>query len=179
MHLHRSSPRTVLVWLWLAAVAPCVAAEDPCGEFAWEIRHERQLFSQPPTELAAGKSNTTAAAVIPDRLYELRLAPWAQVSFPVPPLGHHSTSEGSYAGIAQLRLPAAGTWRISLSEPAWVDIVNDRTVVQPKDFQGRRGCSTPHKILRYELPAGGALTLQLSGARGEVVRVVVSKDSGG
>jgi hypothetical protein len=168
-----------LLWLLLAVGAPCAAAEDPCGEFAWDVRHERALFSQSPTVLTTAGSNNTTPAVAADRLYELRLLPAAQVSFVVAPLGHHSKSADTYGGLVQLRLPSAGTWRISLSEPDWVDLVNDGVVLQTRDFQGRHGCNAPHKILRYELPADRALTLQLSGARAAVVRLVVSKDPGG
>ncbi len=179
MRPYRPLFRTFLGWLLLAAAAPCAAAGDPCGEFAWDVRHERAMFSQSPSMLTAAKSNNAAPAVAPDRLYELRLIPAAQVGFPVSPLGRHSKSQGTYGGLAQIRLPSAGTWRISLSEPDWVDVVNDGAVLQPKDFQGRHGCSTPHKILRYELPAGTSLTLQLSAASAAVVRLVVSKDPGG
>ncbi len=179
MHFHHALSRTLLAWLLLAAAAPYAAAADPCGEFAWDVAHERTLFAQSAGVLSAAKSNAAAPAVAPDRLYEVRLLPAAQVGFPVAPLGHHSKAEGTYGGLAQLRVPSAGTWRISLSEPAWVDVVNAGAVLQPKDFQGRHGCSAPHKILRYELPAGTSLTLQLSAASASAVRLVVSKDPGG
>ncbi|MBV8854805.1 MAG: hypothetical protein JOZ93_01890 [Sinobacteraceae bacterium] len=179
MHSCRPLPRALLGWLLLAAAAPCTAAEDPCEEFSWDVHHERTLFSRSPSVLSAAKSNTAATAVAPDKLYELHLVAAAQVEFTVPPLGHHSNEHGTYGGLVQLRLPSAGIWRISLSEPDWVDVVKDGAVVQPKDFQGRHGCSAPHKILRYELPAGTALTLQLSAASSAEVRLLVSRDPGG
>ena len=74
---------------------------------------------------------------------------------------------------ADARTTAAGLYRIALDQPIWVDVVAEGTPVRSRDFQGRSGCSAPHKIVEFVLPAKVALTIQLSSGSGPTVRVAV------
>ena len=46
---------------------------------------ERALFAGTPTSMPAGKDAMSAPAVVPDRLYKLRLVAQKKVAFPVSP----------------------------------------------------------------------------------------------
>jgi hypothetical protein len=61
-----------------------------------------------------------------------------------------------------------------LSRPFWVDIVRKGRLVASTDFTGARGCSAPHKIVLYALPAGDVL-LQLSGEVSPHVELTVTR----
>jgi len=165
------APLLLCVLLPLAATAGDVA--DPCADFTWDVKHERALFGAKPQSLAAGKAAASAPALKPDQLYELELSAWPQVAFPVAP-GRHPASDTAYAGLATLTLAQAGVYRIALDRPFWVDVLADGAPIRSQDFQGRRGCDAPHKVVEFVLPAATRLTLQFSGDASSTVRVAIS-----
>jgi len=164
----------LLALLLLPGIALPANADDPCAKFSWDARHERTLSGEVPQLLAAGKAPASSSAVSPDRLYRLQLIPQSQVSFAAPP-GKRPSSDGAYAGLATLSLDKPGSYRISLDQPAWVDVVANGAVIDARDFQGRRGCNAPHKIVAFELPAGTRLTLQFSASTSAALLMAVSR----
>ena len=146
-----------LVALLLLPLAPARAADDPCAAFSWDVRHERELFARQPVDLASGKAVADAPALTPDRLYELELRAQPEVSFAAPP-SRSWPEQASYAGLARLTLDTPGIYRLSLDQPAWVDVVAGGAVLQGRDAQGRVGCSAPYKIVEFALPAGKPLS---------------------
>jgi hypothetical protein len=155
-------------------LAPTRAAEDPCAAFSWDVRHERQLFSQQPVDLASGKAFADAPALTPDRLYELELRAQPEVSFSAPP-SRTWPEEATYAGLARLTVETAGVYRFALDQPAWVDVVGGGVVLQSRDAQGRVGCSTPFKIVEFALPAAKPLVLEVSASVTPSIRISVSR----
>jgi hypothetical protein len=147
------------------------ATADPCGVFSWDVSHERALFSETPHRLSAGHAPSESPALTAGQLYELTLAPQPQIHFAAAP--EKSRSAEGYAGLAVLTLPAAGLYRIALDQPIWVDVVAEGTRLPARDFQGRSGCSAPHKIVEFVLPAKVTLTLQLSSGSSPTVRLAV------
>jgi hypothetical protein len=65
-------------------------------------------------------------------------------------------------------------YRVSVDQPAWVDAVVDGKSINSKEFQGQRGCSTPHKVVEFELPASANLVLQISNAS-DAARVTLTR----
>jgi len=150
---------------------------DPCTAFPWEVRHERTLFATTPRPLAAGSAQAGAPPLSAERLYQLQLTAQAQVAFAMPPGKHHPPADG-YGGLATMTLEKPGLYRVSLDQPAWVDVVANGILIAARDFQGRAGCNAPHKIVEFMLPAGIALTLQLSAAASPAVKIAVSRAPG-
>jgi hypothetical protein len=157
--------------LWSAAAC---AADDPCAAFTWDVHHERELFAKPAEALVGGHTDAAAPALKVDRLYELTLAKQPEVSFPSKP-GRAAMGDGDYAALVHLTLPAAGMWRVSLDSKLWVDVLADGGAIASSDFQGRPGCSAPHKIVAFVLPAGKVLTLQISNAAAPTVKLSVTR----
>lgn len=158
----------------LALVPTHARADDPCAAFSWNVRHERELFSKEPIDLASGRASADAPVLTPERLYELELRAQPEVSFVAPP-SRSWPQEATYAGLARLTVEAAGIYRFALDQPAWVDVVANGTLLQSRDFQGRAGCSAPHKIVEFELPAGRPLVLEFSSSVTPSMRVTVSR----
>jgi hypothetical protein len=173
---NKLGPRAAGVLLLLPAALWAAPPQDPCAAFTWDVQHERALFGGAAQSLTAATAPGGAPALLPERLYELRLASQSQVSFAAPPERQPKSAE-AYAGLATLRLDKPGTYRISLDQPAWVDVVANGAPVRSADFQGRPGCHAPHKIVEFSLPAG-VLTLQFSGGSTSVLRVSVSRSPG-
>jgi hypothetical protein len=162
---------SVLATLLLSLAA--TAAPDPCAGFTWDVRAERALFAGDPLDIAAGKAAADAPELVLGRLYSLELRAEPEVSFAAPP-GRRTPTEAAYAGLAQLRVPAGGPYRIAIDQAAWVDVLVNGTPIQARGFQGRRGCSAPHKIVEFELPAATPLVLQFSGGVTPAVLVTVT-----
>ncbi len=162
--------------LLLSIAAVPAHADDPCAGFKWDVSKERALFaaSAQPQAQAAGKDGTGTPVLVPDRLYVLRLAPQDQVSFSVPP-GKASRGEGSFAGLVELKIPAAGTYRIAVDLPLWIDVATNGKLVSAKDYQTQHSCDAPRKMVEFDLEGRERLLLQFSGADQQTVRVTVTR----
>jgi hypothetical protein len=166
-------------WLqWLipfvfGSLARAGLAADACAEFRWDVSRERALFATMAEAVTTGKDVVSAPWVVPDRLYELAVAPQDQVTFEASP-GKKGRVEGASAGLLRLHLSTAGEYRISIDQGFWIDVVAEQHIVAAEDFQGRPGCRAPHKIVLYSLPGGKDLTLQLSGAVGSQLRLTIT-----
>lgn len=161
--MNRNLRRLITCFLLLTALfdAGAALAGDACSRFKWDVRHERALFATRAEVRGAGSAVSSAPVISLNRLYRLRLTPQGRVAFAVPP-GKKARRDGAYAGLARLHIAAAGIYRIALSQPFWVDVVADGTLVAARDFTGAHGCTTPHKVVQYRLAAGDLL-LQVSG----------------
>jgi hypothetical protein len=157
----------------LLAMATMARAEDACAGFHWNVSQERALFATRPDALSPGSNPTSAPLIRADHLYEWTVLPQETVTFAVAP--GKKITDGAHAGLARLRLDAAGIYRVSLDQPFWVDVVADGKVIPSKDFQDAPGCQTPHKIVEFELPAGKELLIQLSRATDPRVRMTVTR----
>lgn len=168
----------LLCLLAMPAAVPLAAtqarADDPCAAFSMDVRHERELFSKEPVDLASGKAVADAPALTADRLYELELRAQPEVSFGAPP-SRVWPAEATYAGLARLTLTTAGVYRFALDQAAWIDVVVGGVILRTRDFQTRAGCNAPRKIVEFTLPAGKPLLLEFSASVTPSLKVTVSR----
>jgi hypothetical protein len=167
---------------WLTAVAcgavavtvasQAARAADPCEGFAWNVAHERALFATAPGPLTAATAAGPAPTLEPDKFYELTLTPQNKVSFVLAP-EKKALADGAFAGMVTLHIPAAGKYRVSMSEGFWIDVIVDGKFAPTDDFTGAHECHAPRKIVQYSLPAGNP-TLQFSNTNSATVRVTVT-----
>jgi len=162
----------------LAAGVRLAHAEDPCAAFKWDVHQERILFGTKPQILTGGQTVAASPTLAADRLYQVDLTAQSEVKFLEPP-GRKHGDRGALAGLVRLRVETAGVYRISVSQPLWVDVIANGTVVPAKDFHGRPGCDAPHKIVEFLLPAATPITLQFSGSSVPVVKPTVTRSPGG
>jgi hypothetical protein len=167
--------RAFLVVLALAFgnLALPAQAGGACMDFKWDVSQERALFAGTATAVTAGTDPKSAPIIVPDRLYALRLAGQDHVKFAVAP-AKKSTGTAVYAGVATLKLPAQGSYRIAVDLPFWIDVVSNGTLVSAEDFQGQHDCSAPHKIVVFALGSAQPFVLQLSGATQDNVLLTVT-----
>jgi hypothetical protein len=170
-----TSRSIVTSWLMLllSGATIAAAADDPCTKFKWDVTQEVALFSKPAEPVTAGHDLASAPVMKAQKLYEVALSPQEGVKFVLPP-AKRGLPDGAFAGLVHLQVPAAGSYRVSLDQGFWVDIVGDQKFVESTDFGGASGCSAPRKIVIYTLPAGADLVLQLSGAAKDHVRVTLT-----
>jgi hypothetical protein len=169
----RNSAFWYIVGLALAGAALPALADDGCLDFKWDVSKERALFAGPPDQLTAGKDPKSAAAIVPNHLYRLKLLSQDQVTFAASP-GKKPAAAPAFAGLATLTVPASGSYRIAVDLPIWIDVAWKGTLVAAKDFEGQHACSAPHKIVEFDLAAAEPLVLQFSNAASGNILVTVT-----
>jgi hypothetical protein len=165
----------ILAWIFsLAAMA--VHADEGCLDFKWDVAKEHALFAGAALAVQSGDREMNAATLVPDHLYRVNLKPVAGIEFVQVP--RKAPPADTQAGLLKLNVPKAGSYRISLELPIWVDLATDGKLLAPVDYQEQRSCDAPHKIVVYELVGPKSYLLQLSGTRGTAVRVAVTAAPG-
>jgi hypothetical protein len=167
------TPLISLIVMCLAMVAPIARADDACTDFKWDVSKERALFAKTATPVKAGTDAKTAPTLVPGTLYQLQLAPQATVHFASEP-GRKSRADSDHGGIAAVKVPSDGAYRVALDVPLWIDVAAGATLLPAKDFQGQHDCSAPHKIVEFELANAQPLYLQLSSSASESVRLTIT-----
>src|SRR3546814_5095624 len=78
------------------------------------------------------------------------------------------------AALVPIEIATAGTYRVALSEGAWVDMVRDGTSLPSVAHGHGPRCSGIHKIVDFKL-APGRYALQLSAMQTPQVRVLIAR----
>jgi hypothetical protein len=157
----------------LAALLPPTApAEDGagCEKFAWPLARERAWFA------ASDKASVTAGDTLsnlPKGAFVVRLHPASQASFALPP-EREPRSDGWFG--AALSFPAVertGIYQVTLSDDAWVDVIQDGRYVRSVGSSGRSDCPGLRKSVRMELGLSPFI-LQLSGVASDAIVIAIS-----
>jgi hypothetical protein len=130
-------------------------------------------MKQAPQPATAAVKPAGAALIEIERLYELKLAPQASVTYVLAP-GKPTLDDSAQGGLVQFRADKGGVYRISMTSGHWIDVVADGKFIKSRDFQGARGCERPHKIVEFDLPADTTFTLQFSGAAASTVQMTIT-----
>ena len=110
------------------------------SEQAWFAAPDKHIF-------ATGD----ALAALPKAAFTVKLLPAGEAAFALPP-ERKPRSDRWFGGM--LRLPAldrAGIYQVTLSEEAWIDIVQDGRYARPVGSTGRSDCPGIRKSVRLEL----------------------------
>lgn len=119
-------------------------------------------------------SGTHVARALPVSVV-VALVPFADAKFPVPP-ERTPKSPGSFAGFIQVPAPSqAGTYKVTLSAAAWVDVVQSGQLVKSDGFSGATGCEGIRKSAKFNL-AAAPFTVQLSAVDANAIRIAITGD---
>ncbi|MGN6375073.1 MAG: hypothetical protein ACTHMG_05905 [Sphingomonas sp.] len=83
-------------------------------------------------------------------------------------------AHGGTAALVPFEVDAAATYRVALSEGAWVDVVSGEAVLPSVAHRHGPACSGIHKIVDFRLPRG-RYALHLSGMNAPSVRVLITR----
>jgi hypothetical protein len=156
----------------LVAMLTPAYADDGCDKFGWSVARERAWFA------ATNKSAVAAGATlapIPNGAFILQLQPDMNAAFAMPP-ERKPKAEHWFGGI--IRLPAAtkpGIYQVTLSDEAWIDVIQDSRYARSIGSTGRSDCQGLRKSVRFELNAS-PIVVQLSGVMTEMITVAVSRN---
>lgn len=163
--------RSIFILLALLMAAPALAQEPiGCDKFKWPVDRERALLAN-PTQMVSGStvSQPLSEAVL------VVLVPIADANLPLAP-SRAPKSSNTYAGFVRVpAIPQAGTYRITLSHGAWIDVVQEGHELESVTFSGVSGCDGIAKSVKFEL-APVPFVIELSGATASAVAIVVTPD---
>lgn len=161
--------RSPLIVLALLALPGPAAADDGCEKFAWSLARERAAFA------AADKTTTAAGetlAALPAAALVIRLQAGAQAAFEMPPERKPRT-EPWHGGMVRLpALPKSGIYQISLSDDAWIDVIQNGRYARSVGSTGRSDCPGVRKSVRLDLDAA-PVVLQVSGVAADTIAVTI------
>ena len=143
--------RTAFALAALLAGAPAYA---DCAQFKWSVARELDLFAASPAPLPA-----TGGVAEPGKAYAVTLA--RDVKPAVAP--ERKARDGSLGAVVAVADLPAGLYQITLSQEAWIDVVENGAIVKSVDFSGNKDCPGVRKSVRFDLPAGPA-TVQIGNA---------------
>jgi len=154
-----------------AALALCSGAAiaqeaSGCDKFKFPVDRERAALGEPDQSILEN-----GGALEVGKPFQARLTASAAVRFETAPA--RASAPDSFGAVLKLPMaPAAGAYTISVSGPAWLDVLQDGAPIKPSAFSGVRDCPNIRKVLKYQLAAKPA-TIQISNAKQETLAIVV------
>jgi hypothetical protein len=132
-----------------ALLATPAWAEEPvgCDKFKWPVEKEVTALRAPDLKVIASGSNVSTVPFAGT----IVLTPVAAIKLSRPP--EQAPKDGTFAGLLSVEGRDAGTYSVSLSEPAWVDVLQNNQFVKAKAFSGVQGCEGIRKVVHFELTA--------------------------
>ena len=141
-----------------------------CDKFKWPIDKERALLAAAAPVAPGGEVGQPLSGAV-----KLPLAPLAEVTLPTSPSRQPKSSD-SYAGFVRYAaLPRAGTYRLTLSEPAWIDVMQDGQVAKSVDHTGALACEGIRKSVKFNLTVS-PFVVEISGTEAQQIAIAVTAD---
>ena len=157
----------VLLSVCASASAQEQAAQQPaCATVAEPWQAPRAIAS---ARDAAGAAQAPFDIGEPVRL---SLHPDGEVAYVTLPKGEGEAA--SFGGMASFTVEQAGTYRVGLSEPVWVDVVHDGKPAETVNFGPGPACSGIRKAVSFELQPG-VHVLEISGGTTAEIGVIVEQ----
>lgn len=152
-------------------VTPAFAQEPVgCDKFKWNVDKERALLHSPDAAKVASGAELDKPL---GGAIRLALVPFADAKLPMNPERMPKQAD-SFAGFVKIAaLPNAGSYHITLSEGAWIDVVQDGHYVKSGPFSGVEGCEGIRKSVTFNLPAQ-PFSVQVSSVKVNAIGLVVT-----
>lgn len=144
----------------LAYANPGFAADAGCAAFKWPVATEQAWFAD--AGIAQVQSGAKLAT-LPKAGVAVALVDASGVTYALPPAGKPKDGATKDAVLNIGALDRASTYQVTLSDEAWIDLVQDGKFVDSIDHSGATGCPGVRKIVRFKLSAG-PLVVQISKA---------------
>ena len=93
---------------------------DACAKFKWSVDRERDAFKGKLPTIRSGADYPGVMSGV-----TVMLDPQAKVTYPVPPARAPKTQTAFGAVVTAPPLAAKGVYQITVSEPVWIDVVQN------------------------------------------------------
>jgi hypothetical protein len=163
--------RSFLALIALLIAVPAFAQEPVgCDKFKWPLDHERALLASPSQTSSGGEMQKAIDAAV-----MVTLVPFADAHLPMAP-ERAPRSPNSYAGFVRVSaLPKPGTYTITLSQGAWIDVIQDGHELKSITSSGATGCDGVRKSVKFALSTA-PFVIELSGTTAHAIAIVVTAD---
>jgi hypothetical protein len=162
--------RYLLCKLAALVIASAAAAAEPsgCDKFAWPLAREQQLLGTPQPVRDGAELDRDAGQAV-----SVKLLPLEAAKLPFAP-EHQPKKASAFFGYLRFgKASSARSYKVTLSEGAWIDMVQDGHFLKPTAFSGATDCPHLRKSVKFEVgPA--PFILQLSDAPTEAIAVVMT-----
>ncbi|HUD92864.1 hypothetical protein [Sphingobium sp.] len=105
-----------------------------------------------PLQAVGTRKALATATLKPGQAVAMALLPTPKVAYPLRP--EKPGGSVSFGGLAHFTVDEAGTWRVALSTPAWVDVVKDGKASTSIAHGHGPDCSGIRKMVDYTLEPG-------------------------
>jgi hypothetical protein len=166
--------KPAIVFLALCALAAPALADEPvgCDKFTWPLDKERAMLTSANTVTVA--SGMKLALPLPVAV-TIDLAPFADAKLPMAPERAPRKAD-SFAGFISVPAPSqAGSYKITLSSAAWIDVTQDGHYLKSTAHTGAVGCAGIRKSVKFDL-AAAPFAVQLSGVPANKIAVAITGD---
>lgn len=155
--------------LLLAPIEARAAEPTGCAAFLWPIAKEQTAFARADLPAVASGAKQGAWS---EQAFLLQLKPQSEVALPLQPSGEPARqADKPYAGTVAFEAPVeAGAYHVTLSGPAWIDVVQDGALLPPAAHTGAHDCPDVRKSVRFELTKA-PVVLQISGSATPTVKI--------
>jgi hypothetical protein len=144
------------------------AAGTGCDAGAWPLSAIQARFGGTLPTLVNGDSLPalgTPALV--------NLSAQADVKFPHAP-GRAARANPAYAAVVKLGAQPAGTYQITVSDGAWIDLAENGDLDGQSGYVRRRTCAGVDKSIRFKT-GGGPLAIQISGVYAKTIKIEAAR----
>jgi hypothetical protein len=148
-------------------IAMPALAQEPvgCDKFKWPVDRERAL-------LAAAKPAPVGADAT-EGAVRLDLSPITEVKLPLEP--SRVPKPNTYGGFVRHAPLPAGTYRITISEAGWIDVIQEGQDIKSGPFSGVTGCEGIRKSVKFDLgPA--PFFIEITGTSVKAIAIAVTPD---
>ncbi len=153
-----------------AASGLAQAKDNPaCDQFDWSIKRELQSFADPYLEMVFSGASLSS---VPEKGLVLELQPHGTLDYVLAP-AHEAKSDDAFDGLLFVaNVPQGGTYQVTLSEDAWIDLIQNGKALDLSAETINPGCSDARKSMRFRLEQG-PLTVQVTGAASSQIRLAI------
>ena len=165
--------RSLKVFVLLAALggpfcSSALGAGAGCDAGRWPLSKIQTAFGGALPAVANGDSLPALATPA-----LVNLSPQAEVTFVHAP-GRPPKADPAYGGIVKLGSEPAATYQLTVSDGAWVDLIENADLVKQTGYVRRRDCPGVDKSIRFKTN-GGPLIIQISGAYAKTIRLEATR----
>ena len=166
--------KAALVLFTFCALAAPALADEPvgCDKFTWPLDKERALLTSADTITVA--SGMKIALPLPVAV-TIDLAPFANAKLPMAP-ERPPRLANSFAGFISVPAPPrGGSYKVTLSSEAWIDVTQDGHFLKSSAHTGASGCTGIRKSVKFNLDAV-PFVVQLSNVPANKITVAITGD---
>lgn len=163
--------RTLGLAAALLGTPAVVQAAEPhgCDAFKWPLKREAALLQAKDKSVLSSGS----AARIDGKAFDLTLVDLDAAKLPTPPERAPKVKPSKAGYLAFAAPPSAGAYLVTISQAAWIDVVQDGHDIKPAAFTGALDCPGVRKSIRVPL-AASPFTVQISGLQAPEIGLVIT-----